>query len=109
MSDDHGYTEQRWSHHFEEIDLEIARHALACQVPLLDHGVIGRVIRNDTLVCGRQNARAFDSLRSLLMLHYSVRENAVVRFGEEETIKLVAQVHARLRRRFGDRLGGPPA
>jgi hypothetical protein len=109
MSNDHAYTEQRWSAHFEEIDLEIARHALACEVPLLDHGVIERVLRHDTLVCGRQNPQAFESLRSLLMMHYSVHDEAVVALGQGETLKLVAEVHARLRKRIGDRLGGPPA
>jgi hypothetical protein len=114
MSEEPGYTEQRWSQHFEKIDLEIARHALACQIPLLDPGVIERVLRNDSLVCGRQNPRAFDSLRSLLMMHYSVHDNAVIALGEEETLKIVAEVHARLRQRIGDKLGtklgsNPPA
>lgn len=108
MTDATGYTEQRWSQHFESIDLEIARHALACQVRLLDHGVIERVLRKDTLVCGRHNALAFDSLRSLLMMHYSVQNNAVVALGEEEALKIVADVHARLRHRLGDQLGGRP-
>jgi hypothetical protein len=108
MSDEPGHTEKRWSEHFEKIDLEIARHALACKIPLLDPGIIERVLKNDTLVCGRQNQRAFDSLRSLLMMHYSVRDNAVVAFGEQETLKMVTDVVARLRKRFGDKLGGPP-
>jgi hypothetical protein len=109
LSNDLDYTEQRWSAHFEEIDLEIARHALACECPLLDHGVIERVLRHDMLVCGRQNPQAFESLRALLMMHYSVHEDAVVALGLGETLKLVAEVHARLRKRIGDQLGGPPA
>ena len=109
LSNDLDYTEQRWSAHFEEIDLEIARHALACECPLLDHGVIERVLRHDMLVCGRQNPQAFESLRALLMMHYSVHEEAVASLGQGETLKIVAEVHARLLKRIGHRLGGPAA
>ena len=110
MTDDEpGYREKRWTHHFEEIDLEIAKLATLCKIPLLDPGVIERVLKKDTLVCGTQNPRAFDKLRSLLMMHYSVREKAVVAMGEEETMKILVDIVARLRERIGDKLGGPAA
>ena len=80
-----------------------------CKVPLLDPGVIERVLHNDALVCGTQNTRAFEKLRSLLMMHYSVRDKALVALGEAETLKIVAEIVARLRERLGDKLGGPPA
>jgi hypothetical protein len=110
MTDDvPGHREERWTHHLEEIDLEIAKLATMCKIPLLDPGVIERVLKKDTLVCGTQNPRAFDKLRSLLMMHYSVREKAVVAMGEEETMKIIGDIVARLRARIGDKLGGPAA
>ena len=103
------YRHARWLNHFEEIDREIAQLAVVCQIPLLDPGVIERVLHKDALVCGRKNARAFDKLRSLLMMHYSVREKAVVALGEAETLLIRDEIVERLRSRFGDKLGGPPA
>jgi hypothetical protein len=100
------YEHDRWAEHFEEIDLEIAQLAILCKIPLLDDGVIERVLKKDTLVCGTQNPRAFDKLRALLMMHYSVRDQAVVTLGEAETLKLRDEILARLRSRVGDKLGG---
>jgi len=105
---DEPYHHTRWSKHFEEIDLEIAQLAMICQIPLLDPGVIERVLHKDTLVCGHQNARAFEKLRSLLMMHYSVRDRAVVAMGEAETLQILGEIVERLRTRIGDKLGGPP-
>jgi|APDOM4702015159_1054818.scaffolds.fasta_scaffold685020_1 hypothetical protein len=106
---DSNYTHERWSKHFVEIDKEIARLALLCRVPLLDPGVIERVLHNDSLVCGTQNQRAFDKLRELLMVHYSVRDRALESLGSEETNEIMRDIVARLRARIGDKLGGPPA
>ena len=103
------YRHARWLNHFEEIDREIAQLALVCQIPLLDSGVIERVLHKDTLVCGHQNKRAFDKLRSLLMMHYSVRDRALVALGEQETMAIIGEVVERLRARAGGKLGGPPA
>ena len=99
------YHTARWTKHFDEIDREIAQLAAICQVPILDPGVIERVLHKDTLVCGSQNPRAFDKLRSLLMMHYSVRDRAVVAIGEHETMLILADIVERLRARYGDRLG----
>ncbi|MDH4051871.1 MAG: hypothetical protein OEU93_09845 [Rubrivivax sp.] len=110
MSDpSHPYRDKRWSDHFEEIDREIANLSVLCQIPILDPGVIERVLKNDTLVCGSQNKRAFDKLRSLLMMHYSVRDKAVVALGEAETLKMVQDIAERLAKRSGDKLGGKSA
>lgn len=108
-TDKPGYRHQRWSAHFEEIDKEIAQLAAICKVPLLDPGVIERVLNKDSLVCGTQNARAFEKLRQLLMMHYSVRNRALEALGPAETILIVEEIVARLRERFGDRLGTPSA
>jgi hypothetical protein len=109
MSDQEpSYRHQRWYKHFEGIDVEIGQLAGICQIPLLDPGVIERVLHNDTLVCGNYNKRAFDKLRPLLMMHYSVRDKAVVALGEAETLKIMGEILERLSKRFGDRLGRPP-
>jgi hypothetical protein len=105
--EDPGYRHKRWSKQFEEIDLEIVKLATLCKIPLLDPGVIERVLHKDTGVCGTQNPRAFDKLRSLLMMHYSVRDKALVALGEEETMKIVGEIVARLRERLGDKIGRP--
>jgi hypothetical protein len=43
------------------------------------------------------------------MMHYSVREKAVVAIGEAETLMIRDEILQRLRARIGDKLGGPPA
>jgi len=101
------YRTARWTKHFDGIDREIAQLASICKIQILDPGVIERVLKKDTLVCGTQNPRAFDKLRSLLMMHYSVRDKAVVALGERETMLIMDEIVARLRSRYGDRLGGP--
>ena len=108
-ADPPAYHTQRWTHHFEAIDLEIGQLAKTCRVPLLDPGVIERVLHNDALVCGTQNERAFTKLRQLLMMHYSVRERALVTLGKAETLAIRDEILERLRKRFGDTLGGPPS
>jgi hypothetical protein len=100
---------QRWYKHMEEIDREIARHAVTCKVALLDPGVIERVLQNDSSICGTQNPQAFAKMRSLLMMHYSVRDRAVVAIGQAETIAMVSDIVERLREHLGDKLGGSPA
>ena len=103
------YRHVRWMKHFDEIDREIAQLASVCKISILDPGVIERVLHKDTLVCGTQNPPAFEKLRSLLMMHYSVRDRAVVALGEKETLLIMAEIVQRLRRRYGERLGGPAA
>jgi hypothetical protein len=103
------YRQARWTKHFDEIDREIAQLASICKIQILDPGVIERVLHKDTLVCGTQNPRAFDKLRSLLMMHYSVRDKAMVALGEQETMLIMNEIVERLRARYGDRLGTPPA
>ncbi|MCI4431186.1 MAG: hypothetical protein JHC40_18705 [Burkholderiales bacterium] len=103
------YRHVRWMKHFDEIDREIAQLASVCKISILDPGVIERVLHKDTLVCGTQNPRAFEKLRSLLMMHYSVRDKAVVALGEKETMLILGEIVGRLRSRYGDRLGGPAA
>ena len=105
MANEHRDT--RWYKHMAEIDKEIARHAVLCKVPILDPGVIERVLQNDSSVCGTQNPASFAKLRSLLMMHYSVRDRAVVALGQNETIAMVKEIVERLRTQVGDKLGTP--
>lgn len=109
MADEPSYRTERWTKHFEEIDKEIAKYALLCKVRLLDPGVLKRVVDNDAAVCGTANPAMFRKLRSLLMMHYSVREKAVVALGPQETLRMVDDIIARLRERFGSSLGTPEA
>lgn len=107
MAEEHSYREARWTKHFEEIDKEIAKYASLCKVRLLDPGIIQRVLNDDATVCGTANPDMFRKLRSLLMMHYSVREKAVVALGQQETLRMVEDIVKRLRDRFGDSLGNP--
>jgi hypothetical protein len=95
-----------WAKSLDEIDREVARLATICNVRILDHGVIERVLHNDASVCGSTNQRAFDSLRSMLMMHYSVRDDAVDALGAEKTRLLVEKIVTALRERIGEGLGG---
>lgn len=92
-----------------EVDTEIAKLATICQVRILDPGVISRVLQNDASVCGTTNPAAFSKLRSLLMMHYEIRDQAVSSVGEETTKKMLEMIVEKLKERIGERLGGPPS
>ena len=98
-----------WAKNLGDVDREVARLASICRVRLLDPNVIERVLHNDASVCGTQNRAAFDKPRSALMMHYHVRNKAVEAMGEEVTAKVIAEVVANLRKRFGKELGGDSA
>jgi hypothetical protein len=88
---------------------EVARLATICNVRLLDPGVIERVLANDAGVCGTSNPLAFDKLRNVLMMHYAVRTRAVDQIGHTGADALMKEILEELKKKFGDRLGGPPA
>jgi hypothetical protein len=98
-----------WSHSLSEVDREVARLASICNVRLLDPGVVERVLGNDATVCGTSNSLAFEKLRNVLMLHYAVRERAADSIGQGQASALVAHIVEDLRKKFGDKMGGPPA
>jgi hypothetical protein len=96
-----------WAKKFNDIDTEIAGLATICDVHIFDHGVIERVIHNDPTVCRSRNDAAFSKLRALLMMHYTVRAEAVEQLGSEDTAALVAEIVNNLRQRIGlRRIGG---
>jgi len=96
-----------WAKNLSDVDQELARLALVCNVPLLDPGVIDRVLANDASVCATRNQAGFDKLRTLLIMHYGLRDRAVSAIGEAQTSALVGDIVTRLRHKFGDRLGRP--
>ena len=98
-----------WANSLSEVDREVARLASICDVKLLEPGVIERVLANDAGVCGTSNKLAFDKLRNVLMLHYAVRSRSADAIGETQTQILVNEIVEKLRKTFGDRLGGPPS
>jgi len=101
MAEDTNYSHARWAKQFDEITGEIAKYASICRVNLLDSGNIQRVLNDDATVCGVHNESAFKKMRSLLMLHYSVRQKAVAALGPQETLKIVDEIVARLRAKLG--------
>jgi hypothetical protein len=103
-----GYIHQRYARHLEGIDLEIAQMAIICKLPLLDPGVIERVLDNDSAVCGKSNPAAFDKLRALLVMHFAVRDRVATVLGQGEAAAIGAEIRAHLRGRIGDQLGGTP-
>ena len=59
------------------------------------------MLNDDATVCGVHNESAFKKMRSLLMLHYSVRQKAVAALGPQETLKIIDEIVARLRAKLG--------
>jgi hypothetical protein len=97
-----------WAGSLSEVDREIARLASICNVRLLDAGVIERVLANDAGVCGTNNPAAFAKLRNVVMMHYAVRDRAADAIGQAQTSAIVQTIVDDLKKKFGDRLGGPP-
>jgi hypothetical protein len=94
-----------WAQNLDEVDRELARLAVICRLPLLDPGVIERVLDNNPAVCGTRNPVGFTKLRELVMTRYGWRERAVSVIGEAKTATLINELVAKLRMKFGDRLG----
>jgi hypothetical protein len=90
-----------WAKKFNDIDTEIAGLATVCDVRIFDRGVIERVIHSDDTVCRNANPAAFAKLRSLLMMHYTVRAEAAEHLGNDDTALLVEEIVNNLRERIG--------
>lgn len=98
-----------WTENLEDVDREIARLALLCQVQLLQPGVVARVLKRDASVCSAPNAAAFAKLRNLIMLHLRIREQSLDSFGLAQTEAIESYVIERLRKSFTDLPGESPA
>jgi hypothetical protein len=99
-----------WTENLEEVDREIVRLAVLCQVKLLEPGVIRRVLQRDASVCGAPNGKGFAKLHDLVLLHVAMREKSLDSFGAAQTAAMENYVVERLRAFFPDFPGGwPPA
>lgn len=93
--------QQYFGKQLADIDLEIARQAMICEIPLTDRSLILRVLNNDATVCSKNNPKAFEKLRGLLTMHMGVREKAIESMGQEEALTMIEEVLVGLRRRLG--------
>ncbi len=93
--------QQYFGKQLADIDLEVARQAMLCGIPLTDRALILRVLNNDVTVCGKQNPKAFKKLQALLTMHMGVRDKAIESMGQEETLAMIDEILAGLRRRLG--------
>ena len=109
MTEHQDFPPALWAENLDELDREIARLALVCQVRILDPGIILRVLQKDASVCGTDNPLAFAKLRELLMLHLALRDKSVEALGQAKTIAIEDYVIERLRKAFPDLGKWPPA
>ena len=98
-----------WAKNLEELDREIARLAVLCQVKILDPGVVERVLRNDASVCGTSNEPAFKKLHSLLVMHFLVRNRSVEALGQLQTTQIEQHVIERLKKPYAEIVDGRPS
>jgi hypothetical protein len=94
------YSIARLMNSLEEIDAEIARLALLCQVRILDPSVAERVVRNDATVCGANNPVAFERLHGMLAMHFAARKAVAVARGQTLASRVEQHVIEGLRARF---------
>ena len=95
-----------WSDDLEEVDREIARLAILCQVKVLGPGVISRVLRRDASVCGTSNPLAFRMLHDMLMLHLAIRDKSADSFGQAQAAVIEDRIIERLTKAHPE-LAGP--
>ena len=99
-----------WVKNIDELDREIGRLCVLCRVRILDPGIIERVLKKDSSVCGTSNPAAFAKLHDMLMFYFANRQKAVAAVGQVQTAQIEAHVIEELRSRFADLLGKwPPA
>ena len=92
---------QHWGKQLADLDLEIARLAMLCDIPLNDRALGLRILDNDATVCGKPNPKAFEKLRALLTMHMSVRQKAIDSMGRDEALALIEETLRGLRHRLG--------
>ena len=91
-----------WAKNIDELDREIARLALLCQVAILDPGVVERVLRNDASVCGAASPAAFAKLNNLLAMHFAIRKRSVEVLGQPLTTVIERDVIERLKTAYAN-------
>jgi hypothetical protein len=92
---------RRWSKRFSELDLQIFRLSLACDVNLAQVGVVDNVLMNINTVCGKDKPRVFVTLRALLMLRYALQTTAVAELGSSGVLRIANYTQVWLRERIG--------
>jgi hypothetical protein len=97
-----------WTKNIDELDREIGRLSVLCQVRIIDPGVIERVLRKDASVCATPNPVAFAKLHDMLIFYFALRRKSVQALGQLETAQIEAHVIEQLRSRFADLLGKWP-
>jgi hypothetical protein len=97
-----------WSNQLEELDREIARLALLCEVRILDPGVVVRVLQKGASVCGTDNPIAFEKLRRLLMMYFAIHEKSADVLGPEQLAAIEADIIQRLSKSFPKMGKWPP-
>jgi hypothetical protein len=98
-----------WAKNLDELDREIARLALLCQVRILDPGVVERVLHNDASVCGTVNPAAFAKLHNMLVMHFLIRDRSVEALGQVQTTAIERDVIERLTKAYGALVNGGPS
>ncbi len=109
MSTQQDFPPALWAENLEELDREIARMAMLCQVKILEPGVLARVLKKDRSVCGTDNPPAFDKLHGLLKVHLAIREKSTESLGQSRTLAIEDYVVGRLKKSFPDLGEWPPA
>ena len=89
-----------WAKNLDEIDREIAKLSMLCQVKILEPGVIERVLQKDDTVCGTSNSIAFAKLHDMLMLHYAAHKKSAESLGQLQTARIEAQIVERLKKAY---------
>lgn len=97
-----------WAKNIEELDREIGRLCVLCQVRILDPGIIERVLEKDASVCGTPSPIAFAKLHDLLLLYFANRQKTVKAVGQTVTAQIEAHTIEELRSRFAGVLGPWP-
>ena len=95
-----------WAKNLDELDREIARLSLLCQVKILEPGAVERVLGRDTSVCGSNNPVAFAKLHDLLMMHFALLKKSVEALCSVETAAIERHVIERLKVPFAELLKG---
>jgi hypothetical protein len=87
-----------WQRHLDGIANELLRLSIACDVRLRDAGVVERILKDDSTVCGRKNPEAFRKLRKLVMATYDSLGKSIDRIGREDTKMITDAIAARIAR-----------
>ena len=92
---------ETWTEQLQDIDLEIARQASICKAPLLQPGVIERVLADDASVCGVAHPNAFRTLRGLLYMHYTEITSMSQSLSAAQALEIASKVRAHLVQTLG--------